>query len=412
MKVYYGWWIVLGSVVCQLVSMSVSLTAASIFMQPITADLGWKLSQFTLGSSAAVGAGALSSVFVGRFLDLRGPKLLVLIGACTSSICLFLIGSQSNLLVFITLYFIAGLIGWNLFGPPVVNATLSKWFIKNRGWALAIGSMGISFSSLLTPLLLTLIIDSLGWRSAYKILSILVIIILIPIGLSMRRRPEDYGLLPDGESILGKVSTSSLEDISITRSEALRTRSFWMLTLGFSLIMAGLMSILIHSINFSIEAGFTGKIAASALTVNGLANLIGKPIWGYGLQKFNAKLLVVMAYSLASLGVIFILATSSYFKIYILYIGFFLYGFGFGGTIPLSQYLYASYFGRRYIGSIIGAGHPIQTFFTALGPLATASWFDISGSYTSPFLLVIGLFITGAFIVWKSTSPVLQRKNM
>ena len=229
-KPYYGWWIVLGAILCNIASLSVGQSVVGVFTQPVTESLGWKVWQYTLGPSIAVGIGAFSSVVVGQVLDTRGSRPLIFIGSIVSAVCLFLLGIQSSLIVFIPIYLIAGIGGWNLFSSFVVNSAVNKWFVRKRGWALALGSAGISLGSLITPLVLTGVVDNYGWRTGYFTLSLFVLLVVFPIGILMRRSPEDYGLLPDG---VEEEQKHNLEDLPVSelsplnRSQAIRTRRFW-----------------------------------------------------------------------------------------------------------------------------------------------------------------------------------------
>lgn len=411
MKFYYGWWIVLAAIVCQFASMSVGQAAIGVFMKPVIDDLGWKVWEFTLGSSLAVGAGAISAIIAGKVVDLKGPRPLILIGTVVSGVCLFLLSVQSNLFIFLILYSIAGLVGWNFFGPLVINATISKWFISGRGWALSLGSIGISLAGLITPFLMTFVVDSFSWRVGYNVLGISVVVLLIPIAFIMRRRPEDYGLEPDGNISIDtgskKTRSNQLEPNSLTMPEAIRTKSFWSLVFGFGLILGALMSVLIHAIPFTVEAGFSRTIAAAALTVNGVGNLTGKFLWGYTLQQFDPRKLVFLAYSVSSIGVGLMLTTSNNLNIIVLFLAFFLYGFGFGGTIPLSQFLWAKYFGRANIGSINGVAHPMTTLSTALAPVLVGYGYDIYRTYFPAFVLIIFALMLGSFIVLISKEPTV-----
>tara|TARA_B100000029_G_scaffold304719_1_gene297588 strand:+ start:7407 stop:8666 length:1260 start_codon:yes stop_codon:yes gene_type:complete len=411
MKFFYGWWIVLAAILCQFASMSVGQAVIGVFMNPVIDDLGWKVWEFTLGSSLAVGGGAISAMVAGRIVDSKGPRPLILIGSVVSGICLFLLSLQSNLFVFLALYSIAGLVGWNFFGPPVINATLSKWFISQRGWALSLGSIGISLAGLITPFFMTVIVDSFSWRTGYTTLGISVVVLLIPIAFVMRRRPEDYGLQPDGKVLANgspqDTKINQIERASLTVTEAIRTKSFWSLVFGFGLIMGALMSVLIHAIPFTVESGFSRTIAAAAITVNGIGNLSGKFFWGYALQRFDSRKLVFLAYFLSALGVALMLSTPNNLNITILFSAFFLYGLGFGGTIPLSQFLWAKYFGRTHIGTINGVAHPMTTLSTALAPVLVGYGYDVYQTYLPAFILIICAYILGAFIVLISKEPVL-----
>ena len=343
-RLYYGWWIVLGAILCNFAFLSVSQSSIGVFTLPMVDDLGWKVWQYTLGPSIAIGTGAFSSIVVGSILDKRGPKPLIFTGASMSAVCLVLLGIQSSLMVYLFVYLIAGFVGWNLFSPFVVNSAVNKWFVRKRGWALALGSSGISLGSLVTPLILTGIVDNSGWRTGYFSLGVFVLVLIIPVSFFMRRTPEDYGLLPDGvddndDHVSSDIPESEFRPFN--RSEAINTSSFWFLAFGFTLIAAGLACVLIHAIPFSQESGFARTVGAIGISVNGLANLSSKPVWGFAMQRFHPRFLVMVAYSISSIGVALMLLSGPISLIPMLLAGFFLYGFGFGGAIPLSESLWA-----------------------------------------------------------------------
>ena len=407
-RLYYGWWIVLGAILCNFAFLSVSQSSIGVFTLPMVDDLGWKVWQYTLGPSIAIGTGAFSSIVVGSILDQRGPKPLIFTGASMSAVCLVLLGIQSSLMLYLFLYLIAGFVGWNLFSPFVVNSAVNKWFVRKRGWALALGSSGISLGSLVTPLILTGVVDNFGWRTGYFSLCALVLILVIPVSFFMRRTPEDYGLLPDGVDDYDDHVSSDIPESEFrpfNRSEAIKTSSFWLLAFGFAFIAAGLACVLIHAIPFSQESGFARTVGAIGISVNGLANLSSKPVWGFAMQRFHPRLLVMAAYTISSIGVSLMLVSGPISLIPMLLAGFFLYGFGFGGTIPLSESLWARYFGRAHIGSIRGITQPLRILGTAVAPVLVGLLFDISDTYRLGFVLVIGALLLGAILVFFSREP-------
>jgi MFS family permease len=407
-RLYYGWGIVLGAILCNFAFLSVSQSSIGVFTLPMVDDLGWKVWQYTLGPSIAIGTGAFSSIVVGSILDKRGPKPLIFTGASMSAVCLVLLGIQSSLMVYLFVYLIAGFVGWNLFSPFVVNSAVNKWFVRKRGWALALGSSGISLGSLVTPLILTGIVDNSGWRTGYFSLGVFVLVLIIPVSFFMRRTPEDYGLLPDGVDDYDDHVSSDIPESEFrpfNRSEAINTSSFWFLAFGFTLIAAGLACVLIHAIPFSQESGFARTVGAIGISVNGLANLSSKPVWGFAMQRFHPRFLVMVAYSISSIGVALMLLSGPISLIPMLLAGFFLYGFGFGGTIPLSESLWARYFGRAHIGSIRGITQPIRILGTAVAPVLVGLLFDITDTYRPGFVLVIGALLLGAILVFLSREP-------
>ena len=396
--------------------MSVGPAVVGVFLRPVVEDLGWQVWQFTLGSSLAAASGAISGIVAGEVVDRRGPRPLMLLGIAVTTACFVGLSLQSRLWVFLALYTLSGLVGWNLFGPLVVNATVSKWFVARRGWALALGSIGVSLAGIFTPATATFIVDSWDWRVGYAALAAFVFVVMTPVAFVMRRTPEDHGLRPDGASrssadssvVATGMATGEPVDAeppSLTRSQALATRGFWLLVAGFGLNYIALSAILIHAIPFVTDAGFSRAIAAAAVAVNGLGNLASKALWGYGLQRFEARRLVFTAYSVSSIGVALMIVASATGQQAALFVGFFMYGFGFGGTIPVSEFLWAKYFGRRRIGAIRGVGNPIAIVGTGLGPVAAGWWFDLTGNYTPAFLAAISVYMAAAVVIGASREP-------
>ncbi len=410
-RFFYGWWIVASAVLLQFVFLSVSQSTVSVFLRPVVEELGWQVWQFTLGSSLSVLAGALSGVVVGRILDQRGPRLPAFAGALVSAVCLWSLGRQSNLWLFWSLHLVAGFIGWTLFSPLVVNTTINKWFVRRRGWALAIGSSGISFGGLIAPFAMTLVVDSLGWRNGYLVQALFVLAVVAPIALIMRRTPEDVGLRPDGDPAPCETidaSPQTDEPPSFTSRQALRTSGFWLLLLGYSMNQAALASVLAHAVPFATDASFTRRMAALALAVNGLGNLMSKAVWGYCLQRYPPRALAVSAFSLGGTGVALMLLSAATAQPASLFAGFFLYGFGFGGTIPISESLWVTYFGRAHIGAVRGVAQPLTVIGPTVAPVLVGVAYDLQGTYQLGFLGIIAIYLLAALLVAVSRPPKLE----
>ena len=412
-RIYYGWWLVGTAVVCQFTFLSVGQVVVGVLMRPVIDEMGWQVWQFTLGASMGAAGGALAGIIAGPVLDKRGPRPLLMLGAVVCSLSLWGLAMQSSLWIFWTLSVVNGVLGWSFFGPVVVSSTLNKWFVRKRGWALAIGSSGVSFAGLITPLAMTAIVGWVGWRGGYGALAIFVAVTILPLALISRRRPEDHGLLPDdarpdvalsGPTV--SAGNAAAYEPSMTAGQAVRTRSFWQLIIGFGLNQAALTSVLIHAFPFVTEAGFERSVAAAGLSINGLGNLVSKLVWGWGLGRFDPRVLVISAFGCSAVGVTLILVGGISGIVPLMMVGFFFYGFGFGGTIPLSEFTWARYFGRDHIGAIRGIGNPAILLFTAVTPVLVGVWFDIRGDYQAAFGVLIFLFFIAAASIGLSSPPV------
>ena len=409
-KPFYGWWIVAAAVVSQFTWMAAGPTVVGVFLDPVVDDTGWRVWQFTLGTSLAGVMGAASGVFAGQALDRHGPRPLMLIGVAASVVCFAGIAAQSNWWAFLILHAALGLVGYNLFGSLVASSAVSKWFVARRGWALAVGSVGVSLAGIIAPAAMTFVVDAWGWRAGYAALGAFVFLAVTPAAFAMRRAPEDYGLSPDGAPPESRSESApdarpSAEAPSLDRRRAVRTRAFWLLTFGFMFNYAALTAILVHAVPFVSESGFARTVAASALAVNGVGNLASKVVWGYGLQRFETRLLVLAAFSLSSGGAALITAAAWTGGTAVLFAGFFLYGFGFGGTIPISEFIWARYFGRRHIGAIRGISNPVSIIGTGVGPILMGAWRDAAGGYGAAFLAAICFYMAGAALIGMSRAP-------
>jgi sugar phosphate permease len=303
-------------------------------------------------------------------------------------------------------------LGVAFMGPLVLNITMSKWFVLRRGWAIALGSTGISFASMSMPLVLTRVVDQLGWRDGYVVLAVGALVLSLPVAFLMRRQPEDYGLLPDGQRTDGTPASQRDQEAitldrlnSYTRQEALRTRALWLLTLSFGCFGAGSFAVLIHGIPFVTEAGFPRGEAALAASVAGVANLLAKFMWGYTLARFQVRTLWTASFAGMIAGVSLMLVAGRVDNLALMLGAFFIWGLGFGGGVPLGEFIWAKYFGRVHIGAVRSIGMPIGIAFGAGGPLAVSVLFDASDTYTWPWLLLVATYAVGAMAVYVSREP-------
>jgi MFS family permease len=411
-RIFYGWWMVGGAVVGYFVAVGSGFASAGVFLQPVTDDLGWSVAWFTVAVAGANALSGIAGVWVGPLVDRHGARPLMVIGAIGLGGALLLTSRVTELWQFVVLQAFGVGIGLAFVGPLAINISLSKWFVLRRGWAIALGSTGISFASMTVPLTMTRVVDTWGWRDGYAILGVGVLLLSLPVAMLMRRQPEDYGMLPDGQRQDGAgVSFADSETIrldrlnSYTRGEALRTRAIWLLTLSFGLFGAAAFAVLIHGIPFVTEAGFTRTEAALAVGVAGAGNLAAKFLWGYALGRWHPRSLWAGCFSLMIAGSFGMLAADATESLPLMLAAFCVWGLGFGGGVPLGEFIWAKYFGRVHIGAVRSIGMPAGILFGAAGPLVASVLFDATGAYLTSWLLMIAFYAAGAAAVLISREP-------
>ena len=165
--IFRGWWVVLGAMFGLVASQGISGTATGILQRPMMDELGWSSAQYSLSGTISLLVGGILGIFSGQLLDRYGARKLIAIGATIVGITFIYISTIESLLIFTFLTIIGGAAGASLAGPLVINVTVAKWFVRYRGWALALGSVGVSLGNILWPLLMTYVVDTAGWRVGF-----------------------------------------------------------------------------------------------------------------------------------------------------------------------------------------------------------------------------------------------------
>ena len=391
--IYYGYWLIVAAFIAQFVSVGAQSYVIGPFMIPMTTELGWTRAEFTLPRTIGQVVMAFTGFFIGSLVDRKGARGFMLGGVVILAAALFLLSKVNALWQWILLNGIVLTIGASLIGNLVVNVTLAKWFVDFRGRAIAFAAMGVSFAGVLLTPLATWAIDLYGWRTGWQLLSIGAFIFVVPTALAMRRSPEDYNLNLDGKSdhqVSQGFAQKAEDDFnnSMTRAQALRSLTFYWLVIAFGMFGITIQVMLIQTVPFMTDAGYDRTTAALMITIASVPALVSKPIWGWLIDGLQPKPLASISAAITG-GSLFVIVYGAHVaSLPILITGFALLGFGWGGMIPLQEVIWASYFGRRYLGGVRSAAMPFSIMLTAGAPLATSYYYDVFGDYNGAILIV------------------------
>ncbi len=391
--IYYGYWLIVAAFIAQFVSVGAQSYVIGPFMIPMTTELGWTRAEFTLPRTIGQVVMAFTGFFIGSLVDRKGARGFMLGGVVILAAALFLLSKVNALWQWILLNGIVLTIGASLIGNLVVNVTLAKWFVDFRGRAIAFAAMGVSFAGVLLTPLATWAIDLYGWRTGWQLLSIGAFIFVVPTALAMRRSPEDYNLNLDGKSdhqVSQGFAQKAEDDFnnSMTRAQALRSLTFYWLVIAFGMFGITIQVMLIQTVPFMTDAGYDRTTAALMITIASVPALVSKPIWGWLIDGLQPKPLASISAAITG-GSLFVIVYGAHVaSLPILITGFAVLGFGWGGMIPLQEVIWASYFGRRYLGGVRSAAMPFSIMLTAGAPLATSYYYDVFGDYNGAILIV------------------------
>ena len=309
--IYYGYYLVGAAFVAQFISTGMYSYVLGSFMAPMIAELGWSRADFTFTRTVGQMVMALVGIYIGSRVDAYGGRPIMLFGSLLLGLTLALTSQVESLGAWLLLNGVLVTIGCAMLGNLVVNVTLSKWFVERRGIVISIAAMGVSFGGVVLTPLVTWMIDVVGWREAWFWLGIGATVFTLPLALIMRRAPEDHGLYPDGYSAAqieqGMGERARLElAASFTRSQAVRTFSFYALVIAFGFFSINIFVLLIHTVPFLSDSGLSRNEAAFAMLVASVPAMVSKPVWGYWIDRTPAKPLAAISAAVTGIALFLI----------------------------------------------------------------------------------------------------------
>ena len=385
-RIYYGYWIVVAGFVTQFIAVGMTNYVVGSFMIPMTEEFNWTRAEFTASRSLGQIVIAVTGFIIGTHIDRYGGRPFVIVGAFLLAGATFSLGSINTLVEWWALNGLILTIGAAMVGNLVINVSLGKRFVERRGRAVAIAGMGISLGGIILPPTATWLVDLFGWREAWRLMGMAAFLITLPMAALVRRKPEDYHLHPDGKSqaeIDAGYGDSARADFekSMTRSQAMRTYSFYFLVLAFGLFQISITTMLIQTIPLLTDAGYSRLVASSMISIASIPAFLSKPFWGELIDKYDPKRLAAIGAAISGSSVILIVLSVALRLDILVYIGFLIMGIGWGGLLPLQEVIWASSFGRRYLGSVRSTAMPFTFGMSALGPILVAYYYDVAGNY-------------------------------
>ena len=404
-KFFYGWYIVGTGFLTNIASAFALASTLSIFLKPLTAELGISRGVFSLLRSGEGIIGALSAPFVGNLVDRHGGRWLIAIGTAIVAAGYFVLGHVDTFTQFALVRLSLVTLGDAMMGSMVVNIVIAQWFLRRRGRAFAISSMGVGFAKVCMPIVAASLIVWFGWRQTWVVFGLVTLVLgVVPALLFIRRSPEEMGLLPDGseEPVASTVKqnraatdATTNQDLEWTRGEAMRTRTFWLLVITFGIASVGVTGLNLHVYPYVTDLGHPPLVAATVMSVIASMQLFSPLAWGFFAEHVDVRIAAMLRFVIQGIGLGLAMLTPSLFC---LYAGFFLYGIGLGGNMVLPEVLWANYFGRRSLGKVRGLGLLISQVMAAAGPPFFGFLFDITNGYGLSFAIFGCALFTSAVL--------------
>ncbi len=364
----YGWVVVAAGAAITCMAMG-AMFALPVYLEPIASETGWTRA----GISAAMTIGfivmGVAGFGWGTLSDRIGarPVLLVASGLLVAGLAL---ASQSrDLLLFQLAY--GGLVGASggAFFAPIMAATVG-WFDKHRSLAVSLVSVGAGVAPMVVTPFASLLITSIGWRSAMLAIAIAAIVVLVPASLLIRRPPQEIEApTPSGAAPQPHRSLAW---------QSLRTPQFIVLAATFFLCCAAHSGPIFHTVSYAMLCGATLTGATFIYSIEGVAGLFGRVIFGVAADRFGVRRVIVAGLALQALGIFAYIYLTELTHFYMLAA---VLGLAYGGVMPLYSVLAREYFSPRVMGTVLGAATMTSSIGMAFGPIGGGWLYDSFGTY-------------------------------
>ena len=367
-KISYGWAIVGIGIVVTCFGMGAMLSL-SVFLQPMAQAMGWSRTGVSTAATVnwlCMGVGAF---LWGWLSDRYGTRIVVLIGGILLGLGLVSASRATTLGEFQLLFgVLVGLASGSFYTP--LTATTTRWFVQNRSLAVALVSAGVGLGSTTVGPLARYLITAYDWRVAMFVIGNLAWLVIIPMSLLVRE--------PAGAAV-GAPDALAADGVEMTAGQALRTPQFAAIALAYFACCAAHSGPIFHMVTHAIDRGVTAMAAVTVLSVAGLASLGGRIVCGLVADRVGAKRTLVVGLAIQALAVTLYIFTRNLASFYALSVMF---GFAYGGVMPLYAIIVREYFGARIMGTAFGAVALVSTLGMSIGPPAGGWLFDTYGSYS------------------------------
>jgi sugar phosphate permease len=406
---YYGWVILACVCFAGFSRQGPAVATLSIFVEPMTSEFGWTRTAISGAVSLGGVLAAVGSPLIGPMLDRHGARLILCTAVLVTGLSTLLLSLTQSLLVFYILFCIGRMNFAATFDLGIYGA-LNNWFVARRAFVTSIANLAQMAGLVALPFIAHLAMERQGWRAGWVAVGATVLLVgFLPTWLLMVRRPEDVGLVPDyrvpaasSTEAGAKPLPSPPPEPTFTRSEALSTPAFWLLSLFTMAVYPVQAGISLHQAPHLIERGLSPAIAATVVSTFSLVSAIAGLAFGLLARRIGIRASLAVSALFLGASALLMLGIATPLQGYLAACCF---GTGIGGMLTVLPIAWADYFGRNSFGAIRGVALTVQVTSQASGPLLSGVLRDMTGDYVASLACFAGLAFVGALLALLARAP-------
>jgi MFS family permease len=396
-RVFYGWWIVLAAFLNLFLTTGIVYYGFPVFYLSLIQSLGFSRQQATSGIFLGfVIVAPIFGLLAGVLIDRVGARAVILWGIAFSGLSLVFMGMIASVRQYYLLCF-TEVVGYVLAGPIPNQVLIAKWFNARRGRSMGYAYLGLGIGGVVSPLLVSFLIDHFGWRRSFEVIGMAILLILAPVGIWITRSsPRDLGLLPDGAATNGSGPVPARRGPALV-GRAIRGLDFWLLLAGSTLTIFAIGTVISHFILFLRDAGHSVGWASRALSVLLMASLAGRVAVGYMADRFTRKNVMALFYLALALAIPLLLGGRSNGLIFAFAVMF---GFAMGADYMLIPLVAADCFGLADLGKLLAIIVMADSLGQTFGPVMAGHIFDTRHSYNFAWGIITAGGVLGALGIY------------
>jgi MFS family permease len=399
LRTHYRWIIVAAGGVLGCVAIG-GLFSLPVFLRPIAQDTAWSTTGISTAMTLAFVALALGSIAWGYLSDRVGPRIVVLAGSLLLTAGLALASLATSLVAFQLLFgVVVGISAAAIFAPMM--ACVTGWFDTRRSLAVSLVSAGMGMAPMTMSPLAAWLVQTHDWRTSLQIIAALVAAIMVPVALLVRRPPA----LAKPSAVAAR---GAAHEPAMSVGQALRSAPFLILVLTSFLSCATHSGPIFHTVSYAVTCGIPLMAAVSIYSLEGLAGMGGRLVFGLLGDRFGAArvlVLALLAQAIVVLGYVYARELGSFYTVAALF------GFTYAGVMPLFAVIARENFPLRMMGTVIGGTTMASSLGMALGPVLGGLIYDTFSSYAWLFIGAFSLGI-GAFLAALAFTRLPRRQTM
>jgi MFS family permease len=398
LRTHYRWIIVAAGGVLGCVAIG-ALFSLPVLLRPIAQDTGWSTTGISSAMTFAFVALALGSIAWGNLSDRFGPRIVVLAGSLLMTTGLALASLATSLAAFQLLFgVIVGASAAAIFAPMM--ACVTGWFDTRRSLAVSLVSAGMGMAPMTMSPLAAWLVGIHGWRTSLQIIAALVVAVMVPVAFLVRR--------PPALANAAIAAPGSAHEPALSIGQALRSAPFLILVLTSFLSCATHSGPIFHTVSYAVTCGIPLMAAVSIYSLEGLAGMGGRLVFGLLGDRFGAArvlVLALLAQAVVALGYVYARELSTFYTVAALF------GFTYAGVMPLFAVIARENFPLRMMGTVIGGTTMASSLGMALGPVVGGLIYDSFASYAWLFIGAFSLGL-GAFLAALAFTRLPRRQVM